>query len=105
MIANNPPTVLVRYVETNYGGAVGLQSMGQICFNDLPGSSLVPVPFYMRSKPIVENIGEAFEEDRWRMKALNFSTSVEPRMAQAASQSQVSRFEMYRCSSGEARVL
>jgi hypothetical protein len=52
-----------------------------------------------------ESLEKRLKRTSGRMKSLNLGASVEPLIAQAASQSQVSSIEISRCSSGEVDVL
>ena len=104
MIANCLPTVLLGYVESDYGLAPGLECMSKVSLDDLPGHSLIAVFLRMSSEFVIKYIREPFEKTSGRMKSLNFGASVEPLMAQAASQSQVSSIEISRCSSGEVNM-
>lgn len=100
VVADGVPVVLWRHEEADDRGAAGFQGVLVVGADDLPGGLLVAEGLDLLGEAVGEDVGEALEEDEGRMKSLNLGASAVPRTAQAASQSQVSRAGVSRCSLG-----
>lgn len=56
MIADCLPTVLLGYVEADYGLCASLEGMSQVCLDDLPGHSLIAAILHIGSELVIEDI-------------------------------------------------
>ena len=100
MVADGTPIVLLRNEEAGDRGATGFEGVLVILADDLPGGLLVAELSICSAKRSSKTSERRLKKTRGRMKSLNLGASAAPRTAQAASQSQVSRVGVSRCSSG-----